>query len=151
MKSLRINLPARILLSVVALIILPQPFSKGCGIKGIEFYGYDFFDPEIVHPEKGMAPYLLDIGEIYEKYIDADDPIKAIVEDPHNYFEDEHFLLQVLAETLGFFSSHYFAARVDPFQIAEWEYEGKGESEFGLRVELCLSFEDGTIMRVLDK
>jgi hypothetical protein len=72
MKSLCLSLSTRILLSAIALIVLPQPISKGCGIKGIEFYGYDFFDPDIIHPEKGMAPYLLDIGEIYEKYIDAE-------------------------------------------------------------------------------
>lgn len=72
MKSVHVNFALRILFSVIIFLFLPKEFSKGCGIKGVEFYGYDFFNPEVVHPEKGMAPYLLDIGEIYEKYVDAE-------------------------------------------------------------------------------
>ncbi len=72
MKRIRLNLSIRLLIAAMAFLLSPQQFSKGCEIKGINFYGYDFYDINVIHPETGMAPYLLDIGEVYEKYVDAE-------------------------------------------------------------------------------
>lgn len=71
MKSHR-RFAFRMLLAALSFFMIPQPFSRGCGVKGIGFYGYDFFDPEVVHPEKGLAPFLLDMNDIYEKYVNAE-------------------------------------------------------------------------------
>ncbi|KAA3634693.1 MAG: hypothetical protein DWQ02_11030, partial [Bacteroidetes bacterium] len=90
MKRIRLNLSLRLLIAAWAFLLSPLQISKGCEIKGINFYGYDFYDINVVHPENGMAPYLLDIGEIYEKYVDAETTqIKGNLEEWRERFCDK--------------------------------------------------------------
>lgn len=72
MKNHRSSILGKIILIALIGISVPQQISKGCGIKGIKFSGYDFFNPEVVNLNKGMAPFLLDLDEIYEKYVNPE-------------------------------------------------------------------------------
>jgi hypothetical protein len=76
MRNLQISFFGKIVLIAAVSLFLPQHISKGCGINGGKFYGYEFYNIDVVHPEKGIAPFLLDLDEIYAKYVDTENTQK---------------------------------------------------------------------------
>lgn len=50
-------------------VLLPGQVSEGEVKSSKPFYGYSFYNPDIVNPQNEMAPFFLDIPEVYEKYI----------------------------------------------------------------------------------
>ena len=71
----RNNKPLIVVLNILlfSIVLLPQRPAKGCGITYEEPFTYSLLQPDIIRLQNGFAPYLLDIGAVYDEYIEPEE------------------------------------------------------------------------------